>query len=116
RVLFRSSVIPYIEDSVLGLISQDSGFNLEEWRPTIVRQRLEDPSSLTGLHLSIADYPLRDSLLNTLISKGCCRLFKWAMGAGLFVSTWGGRSHLTPQVRDKEYSPSKVHSWLVKSK
>src|SRR4029434_10455433 len=69
----------------------------------------EDPSSLTGLHLSISDYPLRDSLLNTPISKGCYRLFKWAMHAGFFVSTWGGGgeslvSHLTTQV-----SPKYIH-------
>src|SRR4029434_8480688 len=74
------------------ILKIQSGFRfiLEEWRPTTVRQRLEDPSSLTGLHLSISDYPLRDSLLNTLLFKGCYRLFKWAMGAGLFVSTGQG--------------------------
>ena len=98
-----------------------SGFRfiLEEWRPTTVRQRLSDPSSLTGLHLSISDYSLRNSLLNTLISKGCYRLFKWAMHAGFFVSTWGGRweSNITPHSpgQPKVYSPRKVYM-LVKSK
>src|SRR4029434_8205996 len=49
------SFIPYIEDSVLGLISQDSGLFLKNGGRPFVRQRLSDPSSLTELHLSISD-------------------------------------------------------------
>src|SRR4029434_2987992 len=64
------SFIPYIEDSVLGLISQDSGLFLKNGGRPFMRQRLSDPSSLTELHLSISDYPLRDSLLNTLYLRG----------------------------------------------
>src|SRR4029434_7464911 len=86
-----------------------SRFILEEWRPTTVRQRLRihPPSqNFTSVYLT---YSLRNSLLNTLIFKGCHRLFKWAMHAGFFVSTWGGKvsliSHLTPQVSPRVYSP-----------
>ena len=102
------SFIPYIEDSVLGLISQDSGLFLKNGGRPFVRQRLSDPSSLTELHLSISDYPLRDSLLNTLTSKGCYRLFKWAMHAGFFVSTWGGgETNVAPHSpgQNQVYSP-----------
>src|SRR4029434_5156565 len=49
------SFTPYIEDSVLGLISQDSGLFLKNGGRPFVRQRLSDPSSLTELHLSISD-------------------------------------------------------------
>src|SRR4029434_5870217 len=95
------SFIPYIEDSVLGLISQDSGLFLKNGGRPFVRQRLSDPSSLTGLHLSISDLFLGEQSVKYTISKGCHRLFKWAMHAGLFVSTCGGGggeslvSHLT---------------------
>ena len=44
--------IPYIEDSVLRFVSHGFRFILEQWRPTTVRQRLEDPHSLTALHLT----------------------------------------------------------------
>ena len=64
------SFIPYIEDSVLGLISQDSGLFLKNGGRPFVRQRLSDPSSLKELHLSISDNSLRNSLLNTLYLRG----------------------------------------------
>src|SRR4029434_6506306 len=52
------------------------------------RLRIHPPSqNFTSVYLTCS---LRNSLLNTLISKGCYRLFKWAMHAGFFVSTWGG--------------------------
>src|SRR4029434_127565 len=53
--LMLISFIPYMEDSVLGLISQDSGLFLKNGGRPFVRQRLSDPSSLTELHLSISD-------------------------------------------------------------
>src|SRR4029434_6417017 len=92
------SFIPYIEDSVLGLISQDSGLFLKNGGRTFVRQRLSDPSSLTELHLSISDLFLEEQSVKYTISKGCHRLFKWAMHAWFFVSTWGGGggSSVTP--------------------
>src|SRR4029434_2720038 len=85
------SFTPYIEDSVLGLSNQDSGLFLKNGGRPFMRQRLRihPPSqNFTSVYLTCS---LRNSLLNTLISKGCYRLFKWAMHAGFFVSTWGGR-------------------------
>src|SRR4029434_5275599 len=67
--------IPYIEDSVLGLISQDSGLFLKNGGRPFVRQRLSDPSSLTELHLSISDLFLEEQSVKYTISKGCHRLF-----------------------------------------
>ena len=60
------SFILYIEDSVPRFVSHGFRFILEEWRPTTVRQRLEDSPSLTELHLSISKSSSKDSLLNTL--------------------------------------------------
>src|SRR4029434_7581845 len=84
------SFIPYIEASVLGLISQDSGLFLKNGGRPFMRQRLSDPSSLIELHLSISDLFLEEQSVKYTISKGCHRRFKWAMHAGFFVSTWGG--------------------------
>src|SRR4029434_4545956 len=81
---------------------------LEEWRPTTVRQRLRIHPPLQNFTSAYLTYSLRNSLLNTLISKGCYRLFKWAMGAGFFVSTWGGgKTNVAPHSpgQNQVYSP-----------
>ena len=65
------SFIPYIEDSVLGLISQDSGLFLKNGGRPFVRQRLSDPSSLTELHLSISDLFLEEHSVKYTDIKGC---------------------------------------------
>src|SRR4029434_8200856 len=89
-VLMVISFIPYIEDSVLGLISQDSGLFLKNGGRPFVRQRLSDPSSLTELHLSMSDLFLEEQSVKYTDIKGCYRQFKWDMLAGLFVSTCAG--------------------------
>ena len=102
------SFIPYIEDSVLGLISQDSGLFLKNGGRPFVRQRLSDPSSLTELHLSISDLFLGEQSVKYTDIKGCYRLFKWAMHAGFFVSTWGGgETNVAPHSpgQNQVYSP-----------
>ena len=102
------SFIPYIEDSVLGLISQDPGLFLKNGGRPLVRQRLSDPSSLTELHLSISDLFLGEQSVKYTDIKGCYRLFKWAMHAGFFVSTWGGgETNVAPHSpgQNQVYSP-----------
>src|SRR4029434_826471 len=100
---------PYIEDSVLGLISQDSGLFLKNGGRPFMRQRLIHPPSqnFTSVFLTCS---LQNSMLNTPISKGCSRLFKWAMHAGFFVSTWGGgrgeqSSTATPRAKTRGFPP-----------
>ena len=66
RILIVISFILDIGNSVFGLSVMASGLFLEQWRPTTVRQRLEDSPSLTELHLSISKSSSKDSLLNTL--------------------------------------------------
>ena len=64
------SFIPYIEDSVLGLISQDSGLFLKNGGRPFVRQRLRihPPSqNFTSAYLTCS---LGNSLLNTLTLRG----------------------------------------------
>src|SRR4029434_7712160 len=60
------SFILYIGNSVFGLSVMASGLFLEQWRPTTVRQRLEDSPSLTDLDRSISKSASKDSLINTL--------------------------------------------------
>src|SRR4029434_10643930 len=108
QALMVISFIPYIEDSVLDLISQDSGLFLKNGGRPFVRTRICDPCSLTALRLSISDLFLGEQSVKYTDIKGCYRLFKWAMHAGFFVSTWGEGeslvSHLTTQV-----SPKYIH-------
>src|SRR4029434_6534806 len=64
------SFIPYIEDSVLGLISQDSGLFLKNGGRPFMRQRLRihPPSqNFTSVYLTCS---LRNSRLNTLTLRG----------------------------------------------
>ena len=68
----------------------------------------EDPSSLTELHLSISDLFLGEQSVKYTDIKGCYRLFKWAMHAGFFVSTWGGgETNVAPHSpgQNQVYSP-----------
>src|SRR4029434_6906155 len=65
--------IPYIGDPSWILVSHEA----------------EVPHSLTAFHLSLSDYPLRDSLLNTLSLRGVTIYSNrsWTQG---FFSTGGG--------------------------
>src|SRR4029434_10612613 len=92
------SFIPYIEDSVLGLISQDSGLFLKNGGRPFVRQRLSDPSSLTELHLSISDLFLGEQSVKytefrgvTVYSNG-----PWVPGSLSRPGAGGGESNITP--------------------
>ena len=102
------SFIPYIEDSVLGLISQDSGLFLKNGGRPLVRQRLSDPSSLTELHLSISDLFLEEQSVKYTEFRGSAVYSNepWVQGS---LCRPGGEgesliSHLTPQV-----SPRYIH-------
>src|SRR4029434_4866896 len=102
------SFILYIEDSVLRFVSHGFRFILEEWRPTTVRQRLEDPPSLSEFHLSISELFLQRQSIKYTDIKACYRQFNWAMLAGFFVSTWGGgETNVAPHSpgQNQVYSP-----------
>ena len=76
----------------------------------------EDPSSLTELHLSISDYPLRDSLLNTLTLRGVTVYSNGPWVQGSLSRPGGGRweSNITPHSpgQPKVYSPrTSTHSF-----
>ena len=112
-----TSFILYIEDSVLRFVSHGFRFILEQWRPTLLRQRLEDSPSLTELHLSISKSSSKDSLLNTLNLGVLLSIQIVPRDKALCVDLGGKvRAIITPHSpgQPKVYSPRNAYM-LVKS-
>ena len=117
-VLIVFSLYHIFKIQFLGLSVMASGLFLNKWRPTTVRQRLEDPPSLTEFHLSISKSSSKDSLLNTLNLGVLLSIQIVPRDKALCVDLGGKvRAIITPHSpgQPKVYSPRNAYM-LVKSK
>src|SRR4029434_10777486 len=92
----------------------DPGLFLNNGWPHIVETEAEVPHILTAFHLSLSDYPFRDSLLNTLILRGLRGVavysyMQWSQGPLSRPGGGGGESNVTPHSpgQNQVYSPRK---------